>query len=174
MAKALTIIDVQKGMFAYGDPHHGEAVVDRLAQLLDAARASGAPIFFVQHDGGEGSPLAPNSEGFDFHAALAPNPDEDVTLKRHCSVFQATDLEQKLRERGVDGLVIGGMQTEFCIDTAVRGAFERGFAVTLIADGHTTFDTPALRAEQIIAHHNHTLASGHFASVQNSAQIAFE
>ena len=44
---------------------------------------------------------------------------------------------------------------------------------TLIADGHTTFDTPALPASQIIAHHNHTLASGHFAEVAKAAEIGF-
>jgi hypothetical protein len=29
--------------------------------------------------------------------------------------------------------------------------------VTLVSDGHTTYDTPVLSAPQIIMHHNHTL-----------------
>jgi hypothetical protein len=32
-----------------------------------------------------------------------------------------------------------------------------GYRVTLVKDGHTTYDTPILSAAQIIKHHNHTL-----------------
>ncbi|MEO1048501.1 MAG: cysteine hydrolase family protein [Pseudomonadota bacterium] len=173
MTKALVIIDVQKGMFAYGDPHEGERVVGVLSSALATARREGAPVVFVQHDGGEGSPLAHDSEGFAIHEDLAPREGETVIVKRYCSAFQDTDLLDTLSEAGVTEIVVGGMQSEFCVDTAVRGAFERGIAVTLIADGHTTFDTPALPAAQIIAHHNHTLKSGHFASVEAGADIAF-
>ena len=173
--KALLIIDVQQGMFGgpMGEPYDGGGVVDRLASVLTRAREANAPVFFVQHDGGTGSPLAKGSAGFDYHTALAPLPSEDVTVKEHCSAFQATDLHQKLIAAGVDHIVVGGMQSEFCVDTAVRGAFERGIAATLIADGHTTFDTPALNAQQIIAHHNHTLLSGGFAQGVGAYEISF-
>jgi hypothetical protein len=96
-----------------------------------------------------------------------------VTIKRYCSAFQDTDLLEKLKAAGVEEVVIGGMQTEFCVDTAVRGAFERGLGVTLITDGHTTFDTPAIEAAQIIAHHNHTLESGHFAKLAKGGDVVF-
>jgi nicotinamidase-related amidase len=54
MTRALVIIDHQKAMFAYPDnkPFDGEAVTDRIAELLARARAANAPIFYVQHDGG--------------------------------------------------------------------------------------------------------------------------
>lgn len=171
--RALIIIDVQKGMFTFGDPHNASQVIEALQTVLSKARGAGAPIFFVQHEGGKGRPLARNGDGFAFHDALTPQPSEPVTVKRHCSVFQGTDFERTLRDRDVGELVIGGMQTELCVDTAVRGAFERGFSITLLADGHTTFDTPDLPAERIIAHHNHTLSAGDFARVQNSADIGF-
>ncbi len=174
MKQALLIIDVQKGMFDYATPYQGPDLVDTLAQTLSRARAGNVPVFFVQHDGGEGSPLASDGKGFAFVDELTPRAGEDVTLKRQCSAFHDTDLGDKLRAAGIEEVVIGGMQTEFCVDTAVRGAFERGFAVSLIADGHTTFDTPALPAAQIIAHHNHTLASGHFADVRDASEIIFD
>lgn len=165
--KALVIIDVQKGMFGNPgyDPHDGEGVVARLAGLLERARISGVPVYFVQHDGGVDSPLAADTPGFAIREELAPLPTEDVTVKQHCSLFQDTDFAGKIRAAGIDHLVIGGMQSEYCVDTAVRGAVERGFAVTLISDGHTTFGTPALSGEQVIAHHNHTLGSGSFADL---------
>ncbi|RUQ42678.1 cysteine hydrolase, partial [Corynebacterium pseudodiphtheriticum] len=46
----------------------------------------------------------------------------------------------------------------FCIDTTCRVAAELGFSVVLPEDGHTCMDTPALKAEAIIEHHNATLA----------------
>ena len=154
--KALVIIDVQKGMFADPDmqPHDAEGTVDRLADVLDRARQSGMLVFFVQHDGGVGSPLAKDSPGFAYHDALTPKPGEDVTVKSHCSAFQDTDFHEKLATAGIDHAIVCGMQSEFCVDTAVRGLFERGIKVTLIADGHTTFRNTVLSAEQIIGHHN--------------------
>lgn len=171
--EALVIIDVQQGMFGNpaNQPHDGEGVVARLAGLLQRVRASGTPVFFVQHDGGAETPLALDSPGFAYREELTPLPTEDVTVKKHCSVFQDTDFADKLRAAGVDHLIIGGMQSEFCVDTAVRGAFERGFSVTLISDGHTTFGTSTLSGEQVIAHHNHTLGGGSFAELVLASDV---
>ncbi|MEQ1531297.1 MAG: hypothetical protein ABL925_18425, partial [Methylococcales bacterium] len=59
-----------------------------------------------------------------------------------------------------------------CVDTFVRAAKERGFAIRLVADGHTTFDTQILSAEQIIAHHNLTL-EGSFATLVKADEVQF-
>ena len=180
MTKALIIIDVQKGMFANPDmqPHDGEGTVARLADVLGRARGAGVPVFFVQHNGGANSPLAKDSPGFPFHEALTPQPGEDVTVKNHCSAFQDTDFHEKLiatnPENGaIDHIIVGGMQSEFCVDTAVRGLFERGLKVTLVADGHTTFGNAVLSAEQTIAHHNELLGGGGFAELKDAAAITF-
>lgn len=171
--RALVIIDVQKGMFgsAAGEPHEGEAVVARIAGLLAAARASGTPVFFVQHSG-PGGPLDPDGPGFAIVDALAPLPGESVTVKTQCNSFQDTTFETTLRDAGITHLIVTGMQSEFCFDTAVRAAFERGFKVTIVEDGHSTVDTPALSAADIIAHHNQTLGSG-FGWRRKAADIAF-
>lgn len=172
---ALLVIDVQQGMFAFPEypPHDGEAMVRRIVELIGRARAAGAPVLFVQHAGEAGDPLAPGQPGFVLHPALAPAPSEPVIVKEKCSAFLDTDLDARLKAAGVDGLVICGMQTEFCVDTAVRGAVERRYRVRLAADGHSTFDSPALRAADIVAHHNQTLGSG-FAEVRAAAEIAFQ
>jgi nicotinamidase-related amidase len=170
--KALVIIDVQKGMFASATPYDGDEVVARLAMVLNNARQAQVPVIFVQHDGGKGSPLDPDGAGFVYHDALTPLPTETVVVKKHCSAFQDTEFHATLIAAGIDHIITGGMQSEYCVDTAVRGAFERGLKVTLIADGHTTFDTPALPAEQVIAHHNHTLGTGGFATLRESDDIS--
>ena len=171
---ALVIIDVQQGMFAFPGfaPHDGEAVVARIAGLLDNARRSGMPVFFVQHQGGEGDALAAGSPGFPFRTELAPGAEESVTVKRYCSAFQKTDFDRTLKAADIDHLIVCGMQTEMCVDTAVRAAVERGYRVTLVSDGHTTFDTKTLNAAQIIAHHNATLG-GDFAALKRAQDIAF-
>jgi nicotinamidase-related amidase len=173
MATALLIVDVQRGMFEVPDaqPHDGPAAVARIRGLLDRARASGVPVFFVQHDGGEGDVLAADSTGFPFVSELTPKPTEVVTVKRECDAFQATDLADKLQKAGVDHLLVCGMQTEMCVNAAVRAAANRGFGVTLVSDAHTTFDTAESPAERIIAQHNEALDS--VATVIPSAEIVF-
>jgi isochorismate hydrolase len=81
-----------------------------------------------------------------------------------------------MQERGVSRLVICGLQTEFCVDTTVRQALPLGDSVTLVADAHSTSDG-ALRAEQVIAHHNRTLrwmtSYGPRMEVKPAAEVAF-
>ena len=50
------------------------------------------------------------------------------------------------------------MKTQYCVDSTCRAARDLGFDAVLIADGHTCSDTTELKAVQIIAHHNATLA----------------
>lgn len=172
---ALVIIDVQQGMFTFPGyvPHDGEGTVARIAGLLARARASGTPVFFVQHDGAEGEALTAGSPGFPFRAELAPRDDESVTVKRRCSAFQDTDFDARLRGAGIDHVVVCGMQTEFCVDTAVRSASERGYRVTLVSDGHSTFDRKTLSSAAIVAHHNAVLGDG-FATLKRADEVAFE
>ncbi|MGZ6009807.1 MAG: isochorismatase family protein, partial [Rhizomicrobium sp.] len=72
--KALVVIDVQKAMFAFPDfpPYDGEAVVQRIADLIARARDAGTPVYFVQHDGGPEDLLHPGKPGFPFHEKLTP------------------------------------------------------------------------------------------------------
>jgi nicotinamidase-related amidase len=80
-----------------------------------------------------------------------------VIEKCHSSTFHETDLHPRLSRLGVDQLVIAGLQTEYCVDSACRTAVALGYRVTLVKDRHATYDTPVLSAAQIIMHHNHTL-----------------
>jgi nicotinamidase-related amidase len=58
----------------------------------------------------------------------------------------------------INRLIVMGAQTEVCVDTTCRRAFSLGFSVTLVSDGHSTWDNATLTAEQIIRHTNDTLA----------------
>ena len=174
MTKALMVIDVQKGMFddAANAPHDGDAVVDRIAELIARARVAKATVFFVQHDGGPSHPFHPGKPGFPFHDKLAPRPGDDVTVKTRSSAFHNTDFDVKLKRAGIDHVIVAGMQSEYCVDSAIRGAYERGYRVTLVSDAHSTFDTKVAKAKDIIAIQNDTM-NGSFATLVPAADIRF-
>jgi len=172
MTTGLLVIDLQRGMFMDATPYDGEGVLSRAASLLERARRKGAPILHVRHDGGPGDPLAKGEPGFEIHPDVAPRPGEPVFEKTVCSAFPGTDLDARLKSLGITRLIIVGMQTEYCIDTNCRVAFDRGYEVVLAKDAHTTFDTPLLTAAQIIAHHNRTLG-GSFAELAAAGDIQF-
>jgi nicotinamidase-related amidase len=172
MTTALVVIDVQKIMFADPNwpPHDGHAVVDRIAGLIARARAAGVPVFFVQHM--EGEAMRPGAPGFAFVDKLAPGPGDDVTVKQYSSAFHGTDFDARLRKAGVDHLVITGMQSEYCVNSAIRGAYERGYRITLVSDAHSTGDTKVAKARDIIAIQNDT-TKGSFGQVVPAAEVSF-
>lgn len=171
MAKALLIIDVQEGMQPEKGAHDGAGVVSRIAELLARARERGTRVIYVQHDGSAepGHPLAKGSPGHAIHHAIAPQAGETVIGKQNCSSFLETGLDATLKKGGIDQLIVCGMQSEFCVDTAVRSARERGYHVTLVSDAHTTGDTSVMKAKDIVAHHNFTLRE--FADVVPAAAV---
>lgn len=53
--------------------------------------------------------------------------------------FTGTTLEESLRARGIERLIVSGFMTQMCVDTTTREAAHRGFKVTVLADA-----TPAM------------------------------
>jgi nicotinamidase-related amidase len=174
MATALMLVDIQQGMFALPSPlHRGEEIVRRIAGLLERARAEGILVVHIQHDGGSGHILAKGSLGWPHHPMVAPRSDEMIVEKCHSSAFHGTDLHRRLTAVGTKRLVIAGMQTEMCVDSACRGAAALDYRVVLVADGHTTFDTPVIGADLIIAHHNRLLGRA-FVKLVEADQVRFQ
>ncbi len=158
---ALVVIDVQRGILDIPglarkkeiDQALDETVL-RIRSLADRARRARVPVLYVQHNGGPGHRLEPGTPGWTIREEIAPLPGEPVISKRACDAFFETRLQEELAARKIKQLVIAGCMTQYCIDTSVRRAMSLGFDVLLAADGHATADTPTLRFEQIIAHHN--------------------
>jgi len=174
MADALLIIDMQTGLYdGPQKPFERERVLDTINQLIQRARQADAPIFIARHTGPAGSPLEVGSPYWQLWPALDVDEARDHLFnKTRPSCFLGTDLAQQLRAAQVSELVIVGMKTQFCVDTTCRVAVELGFSVILPEDGHTCMDTPALKAEAIIEHHNSTLA-GPFVQRLKAAEVSF-
>ena len=66
--------------------------------------------------------------------AIAPAADDILLPKTASSVFNATHIDYVLRNLGVRQLVIAGVLTEQCVESAVRDACDRGYLVTLLTD----------------------------------------
>ncbi|MFJ4193387.1 isochorismatase family protein [Pseudomonas sp. NPDC089534] len=170
---ALLILDMQVGLFHGPEkPWAGEALLNTLNSLLNKARRAGAPIFLARHVGPPGSPIEPESPLTQLVEELLLRGDEVIFTKCRPNAFAMTDLADRLKACGAQGVVIAGMKTQYCVDSTCRAARDLGFDAVLIADGHTCTDTPALKAESIVAHHNATLA-GPFCRVVHAADWRF-
>ena len=66
--------------------------------------------------------------------ALAPAGDEIVLPKGSSSVFVSTHIDYILRNLGVRQLVLAGLLTDQCVESAVRDACDLGYLVTLVTD----------------------------------------
>jgi nicotinamidase-related amidase len=153
---AVLVIDVQVGLFcAKPPPLEAEAVIARINAVTAKARQAGAPVIFIQHDGGPSDPdVAPFTDGWKLHPDLQVRPGDLTLRKTTCDAFYGTTLETEFRARGITTLVLMGFATDFCIDTTLRAAASKDFAVIVVADAHTTADNPVLKAEQVRQHHN--------------------
>ena len=79
---------------------------------------------------------------------LAPLGDEIVIPKTSSSVFVSTNIDYVLRNLGVRQLVIGGLLTDQCVESAVRDACDLGYLVTLVTDATATH-TPERHAASL-------------------------
>jgi nicotinamidase-related amidase len=151
----VVVVDVQAGLFcSQPPPWKADLVVERINQVVARGRSAGRPVVFVQHDGTAGENLVPLTDGWKLHAGLQVAPDDLVLRKTTCDAFYRTSLEAELRSRDINTIVLMGYATEFCIDSTLRNAMSKDFAVVVVADAHTTNDSPMLQAELIWQHLN--------------------
>jgi nicotinamidase-related amidase len=156
---ALLVVDVQRGfdepVWGRRNNPHMEA---RIAELLDAWRASNRPVIHAKHMSVlANSPLRPDQSGNDFKAEVAPLYGERVIEKSVNSCFIGTSLEMDLRRSGHYTLVIAGLTTNHCVSTTARMAANLGFDTWVVSDATATFDRVGpdgiqYLAEQIQAH----------------------
>lgn len=71
--------------------------------------------------------------------AIAPGPDEIVLPKTSSSVFISTNIDYVLRNLGVKQLILCGVVSDQCVESAVRDACDLGYLVTLVPDACATF-----------------------------------
>jgi len=166
---ALIVVDIQVDFAA---PHgllgrlgvdlaEAEIVIDRIEGLIAAARKAGASIGFMRvitapetdsvalktymersgQPGGEAI-CRVDDGGADYYR-VKPEPGDIEIAKLLFDSFHGTDLEEQLRARGVDTLVVTGLTTDCCVDATVRAAFHRNFHVFVVSDACAAYE-PAM------------------------------
>lgn len=127
---ALLVIDVQK---AFIEERKNEAIyLDTLSYINAASalfRVHQKPVFIIRDI----------EEGDDeFHQ----NVDELITdqndieiLKTYSNSFWKTELDEKLKEKKIDFLVLCGNAAEYCVLATYSGALERGYQAVILQHG---------------------------------------
>lgn len=122
-------------------------VIPNQARLQDAARKAGVEVIFtviesLTQDGRDRS-LDHKISNLHFPKGsweakvideVGPRGDEIIIPKTASGIFNATNIEYVLRNLGIDYLVIYGVVTDQCVESAIRDAADRGYLVTQVED----------------------------------------
>ena len=172
---ALLVVDVQQafddGTWGARNNPHAER---RIAALLAAWRAAGAPVLHVRHEStSPDGAFRRGTPAFDFKLEAEPVAGEPVIEKRVNNAFIGTDLEERLRSAEIDAVVVAGLTTDHCCSTTARMAGDLGFETWFVSDATATHERTGPDGERIPADtmHRTALASldGEFAEVMTSS-----
>jgi nicotinamidase-related amidase len=149
---ALVVVDLVEG---FTDPDSplwcdADAAVAATARMLEAARASGAPVAFTTVEYDESGArvaaaflakvpalrtLAPGTRWPRVDRRIAPRPDEPVLRKLFASAFFGTPLAALLASHGADTVVVCGASTSGCVRATVVDALQHGYRVVVAREG---------------------------------------
>lgn len=158
---ALVLIDLQKNILArQAAPYAASEVVSQAVGLVSRCHELGIPVVFVTVDfrpdakdrlsTPSDSPLishaqnqASASDGATLAPELTPGPEDIFVVKHQWGAFYGTDLDLQLRRRGIDTILLGGIATNFGVESTARDAWERSYKVVLIEDAMTSVNADA-------------------------------
>lgn len=151
MTAALLLLDLQVATLT-GLGADASGLVARVRGLLDTARAAARPVVHTSVAFAAGYPGVPpehrvfgrvraagallaDDPATAIHPELAPAPGEIVIVKTRVSGFCGTSLDEQLRARGVDRVVLAGVITSGAVLSTAREAADRDYDVVVAADG---------------------------------------
>ena len=144
-------------------------LLTNLKSIVDAARQSGVRIFIVPHHrwepgdythwkhatprqlaGAENQIFAKDTRGGDWQPDFVPQ-EGDIIIKEHWaqSGFANTDLDQQLKQHGIQKIILIGMLANTCIESTGRFGMELGYHVTLVKDATAAESWEAMHAAEL-------------------------
>jgi nicotinamidase-related amidase len=143
MKRCLLVIDVQNEYFSGKLPvRYPETSLPNILRAMDSAHVAQVPTIVVQHAAPQPDSVVfrRGSPEWQLRPEVAVRPRAALVHKYLPGSFTGTDLEQWLREHGVDTVVIAGYMTQMCCDTTARQALHLGFNVEFLSDSTGTLD----------------------------------
>lgn len=158
----LLLVDVQKEI-TNNRLYKFSEFVSTVKLLIEAARENGVEVIFVRHDDGAGTSMTKGLDGFEIYEGFAPKGDEKIFDKRVNSPFKNTGLAEYLSSKNETEIIVAGLQTDYCIDAAVKCGFERGYKIIVPRYANTTFDNGYMSAEKSCEYYNDFMWNGRYA-----------
>ncbi|MDP3087357.1 MAG: cysteine hydrolase family protein [Methylotenera sp.] len=115
-----------------------EQAILEAQKLLKKARDLNIPIIHIQHDAGVGSPYDVSADIGAISSEVAPIAGEKVIIKNYPNSFVQTSLDAELKALGIKNIVLAGFMTHMCVNSTAHGAFNLGYATTIIASATAT------------------------------------
>jgi nicotinamidase-related amidase len=147
---ALVLIDVQNGTLAMPlAPYNARDIIARAANLAHHCAAAGVTVVLVRVHFSEGYADKPHSlidtammlpqgglpaDWSAFPAEIAAIKADVVITKRQWSAFYGTELDLQLRRRGITTIILGGLMTNFGVESTARDAWQHNYSVVLAED----------------------------------------
>jgi nicotinamidase-related amidase len=151
---ALVLIDLQNGILGRKlAPISAEELVAQGKALAERFRAARAPVVLVNAapvtedrpravDEPFGLPKTLPAGFVDLAPGLA-EPGDILITKSTWGAFSVPELDRKLRERGVRTITLGGVATEFGVESTARQASELGYELVIVTNATTSMATEA-------------------------------
>ncbi|KAH7521189.1 hypothetical protein FEM48_Zijuj07G0007000 [Ziziphus jujuba var. spinosa] len=146
-SSVLLVIDVQNYFSSMVKP-----ILQNLLTTIELCRHASIPVIFTRHchkspaDYGmlgewcDGDLIFDGTVEAELMRELDRRPEDQVVEKSTYSGFQGTRLEELLKERRVEEVIVTGVMTNLCCETTARDAFIKGFRVFFSADATATAD----------------------------------
>jgi nicotinamidase-related amidase len=144
---ALVLIDLQNGTAKMPlAPRTGADVIRTGMELAARFRAAAAPVVLVNvayaADFGDAlrqpvdqpRPLSALPAGWTELVEGLAHPTDIRITKHQWGAFHGTDLDDQLRRRAITTIVLGGIATNFGVESTARQGWERGYALVIAED----------------------------------------
>lgn len=164
------VVDVQNALVK-AHPYNEQKVIENIKKLLKSARDNNKEVVYVRHDDGRGTELEQGSEGWQIYEDIAPKGSELIFEKQFNSSFFKTGLRQYLESKGVDTLIIAGLQTEYCIDATIKSAFDYEYKIIIPEETNTTFDNEFLSGDKLYNFYNYKIWNNRFGKVLSIEEV---
>ena len=152
MKPALLVIDVQKEFFKFGETTERSLhdAIEYINEAIALFKEKDLPVICVQHIEEEEN-LVPGEEGFDLPEELNILASDLHIHKTYGNSFNKTPLEERLRELGVDTVIVSGFCAEYCVLSTYRGALDRDLSPIVLRGSLASNDLENIRFVESIS-----------------------